>query len=111
MKYLGIWLIKFYKKVLSPLKGGPTCRFQPSCSTYAMQAFQRRGFIIGLILTVMRIIRCNPFCAPGYDPVPERGLRNPRMRALPMTKYFYPEEYDLESCVCDDLDATSGDGQ
>ena len=51
---------------------------------------------MGMILTVARIVRCNPFCAPGYDPVPEKGFRNPQMKALPMTKYYYPDEYGLE---------------
>ena len=95
MKYLCIWLIRFYRKCLSGLKREPTCRFRPTCSQYALEAFSKRGFIIGLILTVDRIARCNPFGACGYDPVPEKGLRNPKIRAVPMTKYFYPEEYDL----------------
>ena len=51
---------------------------------------------MGMLLTAMRIFRCQPFCAPGYDPVPEKGLRNRRYQAEPMTKYFYPEEYELE---------------
>ena len=72
MKYLCIWLIRFYQKVLSPLKGNPTCRFTPTCSAYAIEAFQKRGFFVGLGLTVWRILRCNPFCAGGYDPVPEK---------------------------------------
>jgi putative membrane protein insertion efficiency factor len=96
MKYLCIWLIRFYQKCLSKLKGRPTCRFSPTCSSYALEAFQKRGFFIGLILTVWRIGRCNPFGRAGYDPVPERGLRNPVMIAYPLTKYYYPEEYGLE---------------
>ena len=96
MKYLCIWLIRFYKKVLSPLKGRPTCRFTPTCSEYALQAFTKRGFFVGMILTAYRIFRCQPFCIGGYDPVPEKGLRNPRYRAYPMTKYYYPEEYWTE---------------
>ena len=93
MKYLCIWLIRFYQKVLSPLKGRPTCRFTPTCSAYALQAFTKRGFFVGVVLSVYRIFRCQPFCIGGYDPVPEKGLRNPRYRAYPMTKYYYPEEY------------------
>lgn len=96
MKYLCIWLIRFYRKFLSPLKKKPTCRFTPTCSQYALEAFSKRGFFVGMILTVTRIARCQPFCAGGYDPVPEHGLRNPRSHATPMTKYYYPEEYDLE---------------
>lgn len=76
MKYLCIALIKFYRKYLSRLKSNPTCRFTPTCSAYALEAYQKRGFIVGTILTVWRILRCNPFCAGGYDPVPERGFRN-----------------------------------
>ena len=93
MKYLCILLIKFYRRFLSPLKRQPTCRFEPTCSSYAMEAFRKRGFFAGMILTVMRIARCNPFCAGGYDPVPAYGLR--RKPAMLMTKYYYPEEYGL----------------
>ena len=75
MKYLMIWLIRLYRKIISPLKP-PCCRFTPSCSAYAIEAFQKRGFFIGLILTVWRILRCNPFSKGGYDPVPEKGLKN-----------------------------------
>lgn len=97
MKYICIWLIRFYRKCLSPLKKNPTCRFVPTCSTYALEAFEKRGFFVGMILTVSRIFRCQPFCAGGWDPVPERGLKNPKYRAIPITKYYYPEEYGLES--------------
>ena len=96
MKHVCIWLIRFYQKYLSKLKGQPTCRFTPTCSSYAVEAFSKRGFFVGMLLTVGRIFRCQPFCAGGYDPVPERGLRNPRFCAFPMTKYYYPEEYGLE---------------
>ncbi len=75
MKYIFIWLIRFYRKFISPIKGGPCCRFTPTCSAYALEAFQKRGFFVGFYLMVYRILRCNPFCAPGYDPVPEAGLR------------------------------------
>ena len=73
MKHVCIALIRFYRKFLSPLKGRPCCRFTPTCSAYAIEAFQKRGFFIGFILTVWRILRCQPFCAGGYDPVPEKG--------------------------------------
>ncbi|MBQ8004833.1 MAG: membrane protein insertion efficiency factor YidD [Clostridia bacterium] len=72
MKYICIWLLRIYQKFLSPLKRNPTCRFTPTCSSYAIEAFQKRGFFVGLYLTVRRVIRCNPFCAGGYDPVPEK---------------------------------------
>ena len=75
MKYLFIALIKAYRKFISPLKR-PCCRFTPTCSAYALEAFQTRGFFVGLILTVWRILRCNPFSKGGYDPVPDKGFRN-----------------------------------
>ena len=74
MKHLCIGLIKLYQKAVSPLKP-PCCRFYPTCSAYAVEAFTKRGFFVGLALTVWRILRCNPFCRPGYDPVPDKGWR------------------------------------
>ena len=74
MKYVCIWLIRLYQKFLSPLKGNPTCRFTPTCSAYAIEAFQKRGFFVGFFLTVWRILRCNPFCRGGYDPVPPKKI-------------------------------------
>ena len=70
-----IWLVKLYRKYISPAKP-PCCRFTPTCSAYALEAFTKRGFFVGLILSVWRILRCNPFSKGGYDPVPEKGLRN-----------------------------------
>ncbi len=97
MKYLCIWLIRLYQRYLSPLKSQATCRFSPTCSEYSLQAFQKRGFFVGTILSLTRIARCQPFGAAGYDPVPEKGLRHPRYTPRPMTKYYYPEEYGPET--------------
>ena len=80
MKYLMIGLVKLYRKFISPLKP-PCCRFTPTCSEYALEAFMKRGFFIGLILTVWRVLRCNPFSKGGYDPVPEKGLRRVKIQA------------------------------
>ncbi len=77
MKYVMIFLVGLYRKFISPIKPA-ICRFTPSCSAYAIEAFRKRGFFVGFILTVWRILRCNPFCKGGYDPVPEKGLRNPK---------------------------------
>ena len=74
MKYLMIGLVKLYRKFISPIKPN-CCRFTPTCSAYALEAFQKRGFFVGFILTAWRILRCNPFSKGGYDPVPERGFR------------------------------------
>ena len=81
MKHIMIWLIRLYQKFISPLKP-PSCRFTPTCSAYAIEAFRKRGFFVGLILTVSRILRCNPFSRGGYDPGPERGFRNPRNKEV-----------------------------
>lgn len=64
-----IMLVKFYRTCISPLKP-PTCRFTPTCSEYALQAFRKHGPFKGLALTVWRILRCNPWGGSGYDPVP-----------------------------------------
>ena len=77
MKHFMIWLVRLYQRFISPIKP-PCCRFTPTCSAYAVEAYMKRGFFIGTILTVWRILRCNPFCKGGYDPVPEKGLRNPK---------------------------------
>lgn len=60
--------ISFYKYFISPLKV-PTCRFYPSCSTYALQAIEKYGTLKGLILTVGRLCRCHPWHPGGYDPL------------------------------------------
>ena len=78
MKRLCILLVRFYQNCISPYKR-PCCRFTPTCSAYAIEAFEKRGFFAGLILTVWRVLRCNPFCKGGYDPVPERGFRRVKM--------------------------------
>jgi putative membrane protein insertion efficiency factor len=73
MKHVMIWLVRLYKKFISPALP-PACRFTPTCSEYAIEAFSKRGFFVGSFLTLWRILRCNPFCKAGYDPVPDRGL-------------------------------------
>ena len=84
MKQVCIWLIRLYQRFLSPLKRRPTCRFTPTCSAYAVEAFQKRGFFVGFGLTVWRILRCNPFGKWGYDPVPEKKSRkNAQHKKIP----------------------------
>ncbi len=65
----------FYRKFISHLKITPSCRFTPSCSKYALDALEEWGVIIGISLTLWRIIRCNPFSKGGYDPVPKNKLK------------------------------------
>ena len=71
MKWILIKLIEFYRKNISPLKV-PCCRFTPTCSEYAIQAIKTHGAIKGTLLSVWRILRCNPFCKGGFDPVPQK---------------------------------------
>lgn len=65
-----ILLVKIYQWVLSPLWPA-VCRFEPTCSHYAVEALKKRGPLIGLWLTLKRISRCHPWGGHGYDPVPE----------------------------------------
>ena len=83
MKHVCVWLIRFYQKFLSPLKRRPTCRFTPTCSAYAVEAFQKRGFFVGFGLAMWRILRCNPFGKWGYDPVPEKKNREYKHKKIP----------------------------
>jgi uncharacterized protein len=59
-----------YQKYLSPLKAAPTCRFYPSCSSYALEALRIHGALRGSALAVARIAKCQPFHPGGFDPVP-----------------------------------------
>ncbi|WP_110941136.1 membrane protein insertion efficiency factor YidD [Geosporobacter subterraneus] len=68
MKYIFILLIKFYRKYISPLKA-PSCRFYPTCSQYALQAFEKYGVVKGGYLSIKRILKCHPFHTGGYDPL------------------------------------------
>lgn len=68
-----VWLlllpIYFYKGAISPLTP-PSCRFTPSCSTYALEAIRKHGPFKGFYLALRRILRCHPWGGSGYDPVP-----------------------------------------
>jgi len=67
-------LVQGYRYLLKPWLGN-VCRFEPSCSAYALQALERHGAAVGSCLTVGRILRCQPWCAGGCDPVPETRPR------------------------------------
>ncbi len=64
-----IAIIKVYQWIISPLLG-PKCRFTPTCSHYALEAFKKYGPFKGLWLAIKRILRCHPWGGHGYDPVP-----------------------------------------
>ncbi len=69
MKTILIFLIRFYRAYISPLKP-PCCRFVPTCSEYALEAILKYGALKGGLLAVKRILKCHPFHKGGYDPVP-----------------------------------------
>ena len=69
MKSIMIWFIKFYRKYISPLKT-TKCPYFPSCSEYGLEAIQKHGALKAGLLTIWRIIRCNPFSKGGYNPIP-----------------------------------------
>ncbi|HIE65937.1 MAG: membrane protein insertion efficiency factor YidD [Nitrospira sp.] len=58
----------FYQQFISPVFP-PVCRFSPTCSSYSVQAVKRYGFIVGILMTLKRLMRCHPFSSGGYDPI------------------------------------------
>ena len=68
--------IRFYQRALSPLMG-PSCRFMPTCSEFAVGAIDRHGALSGGWLALKRILRCHPLGGQGYDPVPEVSVGDP----------------------------------
>jgi putative membrane protein insertion efficiency factor len=75
MRFVLKILIRGYQLAISPLLG-PSCRFYPSCSHYAMEAIETHGALRGTWLTIKRISRCHPFHEGGFDPVPGRCLKH-----------------------------------
>jgi len=69
MKKILIFIVQLYRKLISPLKTQPTCRFYPTCSQYSLEALEKYGTIKGSYLSIKRIVRCNPFHPGGYDPL------------------------------------------
>ncbi len=67
-----IWLVRGYQRFISPFLGD-NCRFFPTCSAYMIEALQCHGAVKGLLLGIFRILRCNPLCKGGIDPVPPKG--------------------------------------
>jgi len=75
IRYMLMGGVKWYRLLFSPWLGA-TCRFEPSCSAYALEALERHGAGAGSYLTLARLVRCQPWCEGGCDPVP---LTKPRL--------------------------------
>ncbi len=86
----------------------PCCRFTPTCSAYALEAFEKRGCMAGFILMIWRILRCSPLSPAGYDPVPPKGFRTMPMR---WSKYrnTEPPRVPLERDVIGEADEPQND--
>lgn len=86
MQKILIYIVRIYQVLISPLFP-PSCRYYPTCSNYMIDALKKHGPILGLIMGISRILRCNPFIRGGVDPVPDNFtiFRNP-----------HPERYEDE---------------
>ncbi|PEH06108.1 MULTISPECIES: membrane protein insertion efficiency factor YidD [Lactobacillus] len=86
MRKILIFIVRIYQALISPLFP-PSCRYYPTCSSYMIDALKKHGPILGLIMGISRILRCNPFIRGGVDPVPDNFtvFRNP-----------HPERYEDE---------------
>jgi putative membrane protein insertion efficiency factor len=72
--------IRLYQRTISPAIA-PRCKYEPSCSRYAVQAIERYGILRGLVLAAWRVLRCNPWSHGGYDPVEHQRLFASRQSA------------------------------
>jgi uncharacterized protein len=68
VRKLFIGLIQIYRRFLSPMLP-PTCRYEPSCSLYTVQAIEKYGVLRGSFMGILRVLRCHPFARGGFDPV------------------------------------------
>ena len=78
MQRLLMGVVKGYRLFLSPWLGS-SCRFEPTCSVYSLQALEQHGAAAGSYLTVRRLVRCHPWCDGGHDPVPQQLPRSMRL--------------------------------
>ena len=84
-----VTLVKGYRLLLSPWLGS-SCRFEPTCSAYSLQALQQQGAARGTYLTLYRLVRCHPWCNGGYDPVPPAARRDLSGRFSLFTRLVTP---------------------
>ena len=71
ISYICISMIRGYQLMISKYTP-PSCRFSPTCSHYGIQSFRKHGVVYGFLLTIHRILKCNPFHVGGKDPVPDK---------------------------------------
>lgn len=103
MKRFIIGLIHFYQKI--PGRFHYSCRFIPTCSNYMIEAIEIHGVCYGMFLGIKRILRCNPFCKGGYDPVPKvRRKRMKRKKLLLLFILFVATIFTTTGCKQDDMD-------
>ena len=69
-----VFLIKIYQLLISPIIG-KNCRFNPTCSNYALEALKKHGLVLGMYYSILRISRCHPWGGSGHDPVPSKKLK------------------------------------
>ena len=67
MKYIGMAFVWAYRLLLRPLLGGASCKYHPSCSQYALDAYREFGLFKGTVLATWRLLRCNPWSRGGVD--------------------------------------------
>ncbi len=75
IKKLVKYFIRSYQLIISPYLGN-NCRFYPTCSNYAIEAIEKKGLIVGIVMAVKRILRCNPWGGSGIDMVCEKDVKN-----------------------------------
>lgn len=86
--------VRLYRFALSPWLGS-SCRFEPTCSAYALEALQCHGAVVGTALAVGRLARCHPWCPGGFDPVP---VHAPRLfRSLVVSTRTDPDAHGASS--------------
>lgn len=69
-----VFLIKIYQFLISPIIG-KNCRFNPTCSNYALEALKKHGLVLGMYYSIIRISKCHPWGGSGHDAVPSKKLK------------------------------------
>ena len=82
IKKILIKIIRIYQKYLSGMKRYSSCKYYPTCSSYTIEAIETHGAILGILLGIWRILRCNPFSKGGYDPVPIKICKSEKHRKI-----------------------------